>query len=225
MIPHLKPALALAAVGIAALSAADIHLGSFTFNENQFGDTLIEPDNGEFSASGWLNVVDVDPGNPGYLTGANFDTGIANIGMDTPLAYRIGYNTPIVNEAGLDLGIVVARYSADDILIRVTRDGVNWGPFMHLGWEDAVDTGVHKDYYYSEFLQGAELYVHALDLGAFGLKAGQSVVAIEITGSTELDLIRVAGMNKAVPEPASIAALGIGAFGLLRRRARRSSQS
>ena len=48
------------------------------------GDTLVESDvssSSTFRARNWLNVVNSDPGNPGALTGGNFDTGIANIGL------------------------------------------------------------------------------------------------------------------------------------------------
>ena len=100
-------------VAIACTSLANgstITLGTFNFNSNQFGNTLNESDGGTFRSSNWLNVVDADPGNPGALTGPNFNTGIANIGFNTTTAidYTIGYNTPIVNGPGNDMGLVTA---------------------------------------------------------------------------------------------------------------------
>jgi hypothetical protein len=85
-------------------------LGTFTFNDAQFGDALNESDGGLQRAAKWLNVVDVDPGNPGALTGPNFNSGIANIGFVRLPVYTIGYNTPIVNGPGADFGIVSARF-------------------------------------------------------------------------------------------------------------------
>ena len=58
----------------AGVAYGQTSLGAFTFNDNQFGNTLTESDGGTFSSTNWLNVVNVDPGNPSYLTGANFDT-------------------------------------------------------------------------------------------------------------------------------------------------------
>src|SRR5437016_5892520 len=66
-------------------------LGSFSLNDSQFGDTLIESDGGVLRSSNWLATNNLDPGNPGALTGANFNTGIANV---TPaISYTIGYST------------------------------------------------------------------------------------------------------------------------------------
>jgi hypothetical protein len=88
--------------------ASTIMLGTFSFNSRQFGNTLTQSDGGTFLNNNWLNVVDSNPGSPGALTGPNFDTGIANIGIDgTTIDYTIGYNTPIVNGAGADFGLVV----------------------------------------------------------------------------------------------------------------------
>src|SRR6185312_8042398 len=142
---------------LATAPASALTLGAFTFNDSQFGNTLLESDNGTFSASNWLNVVNADPGNPAYLTGANVDTGIANI--DTP-TYTIGYSTPIVNGTGADIGVIPARYSTDDT-ITLTINGVtqNYGPGL------AVDTGVPASYFYAgggPF--GAELFVTTVDL-------------------------------------------------------------
>ncbi len=53
----------------------DHSLGPFNFDSALFGNTLVESDGGTFSSQNWLNVTNADPGNPAYLTGANFDTG------------------------------------------------------------------------------------------------------------------------------------------------------
>jgi hypothetical protein len=92
----------------AGAQAGGVTLGTFTFNDQQFGDTLTQSDGGTFLASNWLNIVNANPGSPGALTGANFNTGIANIGnTGGTVDYAIGYNTPIVNGAGNDFGLVV----------------------------------------------------------------------------------------------------------------------
>ncbi len=86
--------------------AATIILGTFSFNDQQFGNTLTQSDGGTFLNNNWLNVVDTNPGSPGALTGPNFNTGVANIGIDgTTIDYTIGYNTPIVNGPGADFGL------------------------------------------------------------------------------------------------------------------------
>lgn len=228
-----KAAGVLAAVLlIAGPGRADVILGPYDFSSTLFGNTLVQSDGGTFAAINWLNVVNADPGSPGYLTGANFNTGIANIGIfgQTPL-YTIGYNNAIFNVAGDDLGIVTARYSTNDtITLAVSTDGVNFTPNQAFGPGLAVNTGVSTSYFYGGGVSfGATLFVTPIDLSAFGIANGASIVAVRITGSPELDLIRVAGFANAVgpgavPEPTTLAVFGLGAVGLLaaRRRATRA---
>lgn len=193
-------------------------LGSYTFNDAAFGDTLVESDGGTYSGGNWLNTTNADPGNPGYLTGVGFETGIANIGLSNPVTYTIGYTGGILNVAGADLGIVVARYSEDPLDFAVSEDGVNFTSFTTIAANTANSTGEMFDYFY----QGggpfqAELFVHEVDLSDYGVALGNSVLATSVIGTTQLDLIRVAGLHP-VPEPSTFAGLGLGALVLLRRR-------
>jgi hypothetical protein len=171
-------------------------LGQFTFNDQQFGNSLTESDGGSFRNSSWLNVVNANPGNPGALTGANFNTGIANIGLSGGLAYTIHYDTPISNGPGEDLGVVSARFSTNDTFhLAVSTDGTNFTPFISFGPELAVNTGVAKSYFFGGFqgLFTPTLFVTPVDLSAFGLPLGGTISAVKITSSPEGDLIRVAG--------------------------------
>lgn len=212
----MKLLISVLALGVAASLRAQVTLGDFEFDEHLFGDTLLESDGGSFSAGNWLNVVSQNPGNPGFLTGANFNTGIANIGMTTSPIYTIGYNGMIVNRPGNDLGIVVARYTEDNIRFSVSEDGVNFSSTVTYGPETAFDTGVHFDYFYGgggPF--NAELFVQPVDLSDFGMAIGSGITAVRVTGDPQLDLVRVAGF---VPEPGTYLAFGSGAILLLRRR-------
>jgi len=213
---------------LASPSRADVILGTFDFDSALFGNTLQESDGGAFSASNWLNVANSDPGNPGYLTGANFDTGIANIGFTGDVSYRIGYSTPIFNAAGDDLGIVVARFSSDPVTIRFSSDGVVFTPPAVLAAGTAVSTGVGRSYFYNGSGPfSSTLFVHPIDLTLFGFLAGDSIVAVRVGGTTELDLIRVAGFDDgvAVPEPGILGLLGIGLAGALFRGKRAGKSS
>ena len=66
----------------------------------------------------------------------------------------------------------------------------------------------------------AELFVQPVDLSNFGVALGESVRATQVSGSPQLDLIRVAGFL-AVPEPSTIALFGVGILAYSRRRFRR----
>lgn len=210
----LGAALALASLALPA--AAQTTLGAFTFDDALFGNTLVESDGGAFSAVNWLNVVNVDPGNPGYLTGLGFDTGVANIG-GTP-DYTIGYSTAILNAAGDDLGIVAARYSSDTFTLSVSADGVTFSGPLAFGPGVGVATGDTRSYYYGGGgPYPADLFVYPIDLSAFGIASGGSIVAVKVTGAPQADLIRVAGFRAAtpaVPEPGAAAMLvGAGEIG------------
>lgn len=208
------------AVIAAGAAHAQTSLDTFVFDDALFGDTLLESDGGAFSFSNWLNVNNVSPGNPGFLTGANFDTGIANIGQSGNPVYTIGYNVPIFNNPGDDLGIVVARYSEDTITFAVSEDGVSFTADTNYGPETAIDTGVHKLYYYGgggPF--DAELFVQSVDLSDYGIAPGGSIVATRITGSSQLDLVRAAGYL--VPEPSTIGAFAVAGLAFFARRRRR----
>jgi hypothetical protein len=214
----------------AGAQAGGVTLGTFTFNDQQFGDTLTQSDGGTFLASNWLNVVNANPGSPGALTGANFNTGIANIGnTGGPVDYAIGYNTPIVNGAGNDFGLVVGySWPSDTYHIAVSTDGGStFSAFQDFsGSSLGVDTGVNMSYYYGGGGPYAtDLVVVPIDLNVFGIALGSSVNAIEIQGNAgeQPDLFRIAGFGtgSAVPEPMTMFLTGAGLVGLAVWRRRR----
>jgi hypothetical protein len=219
-------------VGLAALAIAKtgwsgtVSLGPFAFDDQQFGNTLIESDGGISRNSNWLNVINANPGNPGALTGPNFDTGIANIALNfsTNIDYTIGYNTPIANGPGADFGLVTGfSYLFDTFHIAVSIDGVNFTPFQDIAGSTGVHTGVSRDYFYGNNANGpfrTELAVVSIDLSLFGIANNATVGAIRVEARSgqEPDVFRMAGF--AVPEPGTVALAVIGLVGLalLRRR-------
>jgi hypothetical protein len=188
---------ALCALSMTPAVALTVSLGPFSFESSEFGDTLAQSDGGIFANRNWLNVIDANPGSPGFLTGANFNTGIGNIGLGGSPVYTIGYTTPITNGPSADFGVVTARFSTSDT-IQLTIDGhtVSYGPAL------GVSTGVPETYFYNgggPF--GATLFVTLVDLSDFSVAPGASINSIEVTGSPELDLIRIAGLAAPVPGP------------------------
>ncbi len=202
---------------IDAANAATVPLGAFNFDSNLFGNTLVEADGGGLSANGWLNTMNVDPGNPDYLTGANFDTGIANINGQT---YTIFYSNPIFNGIGSDFAIVDANFSThtfEGYQISVSTDGVAFSPSQSILDSSGIATGVTRTYFHQNITWQTYLNVIPLDLDLFGIAAGDSITAVQITGAMEADLIRVAGFL-AVPEPSTALLLALGLVGMAARR-------
>jgi hypothetical protein len=107
---------------------------------------------------------------------------------------------------------------ADTATLKVSSDsGGTFSSTIDFGPLAASATGVLTGYYYdaNPGLQEAQLFVTPVDLSDFGILTGTAINAINITGSPQLDLIRVAGLNtSAVPEPATMLLLGFGLVGL-----------
>lgn len=206
--------------------AGTVTLGTFTFDDQLFGNTLTESDGGAFRSLYSLNVVNAVAGNPGALTGPNFGTGIANIGLfGTQIDYTIGYTPGIVNGAGADFGLVAAFSVLNDTFhLAVSTDGISFTPFSDFAGSTAVISGPSVAY----FFQGGgpfntSLGVITIDLSTFGISGGATVQAIRVQGRAleEPDVIRIAGLGTAaVPEPGSVAlvAIGLVSLGYWRRR-------
>jgi hypothetical protein len=206
----------------ASTAQADIILGTFDFNSSQFGNTLLESDGGSHSDLNWLNISNSDPGNPGYLTGPDFNTGIANIYGSH--YYTIGYNTPIVNNAGADFGVVVARFSTDDFYLALS-DGTSFTDDQFISKDSALSTGVDKNYYVGGIgPRSASLFVHPIDISDFGFSSGATIYAVRLKGIEELDLIRAAGFAP-VPLPGAVYLLGSGLVGLAWLRMRSKNKA
>ncbi len=211
----------------AAPAMAQTTLGAYTFNNSLFGNTLTASDGFTQANSNWLNTVSANPGSPAFLTGVNFNTGIANIGLAGIQQYTIGYNTAIVNGAGADLGVVMARFSADPFNIAFSTDGITFSPSINYAAATAVSTGDSRNYFYgvgNNYV--AALFVQSVDLSDFGFATGANIVAARISSDKQLDLVRVAGFGDGVtvtPEPSSYAMMvgGLLALGVAARRRKR----
>jgi len=219
--------LAASLLTVATTAQAQTTLGGFTFDNSKFGNSATISD-AAFFDDNWLNTTNANPGLLS-LTGVNFNTGVANLGVrGTPIIVGIGYSGGIANGTGADFGVVTARFSADNYRVRVSTDGITFGDWLNVLGSSAFATGEIRQYNYAGVgLASAEFYVHALDLSAFDIGAGESVLAIEVEGSTELDLIRVAGFvdgtpSSVVPEPGTwmLMAGGLAGLGVFARRRR-----
>lgn len=212
----------VAMLGSGTAAAASLSLGAFAFDTALFGNTLVESDGGTFRNLNYLNTVNANPGNPGALTGANFDTGIANIGLGGNPLYTIGYLPGITNGAGADFGVVTARYSLNDtITLTVGGQTRSYGPAL------GVATGELRSYFYGNGGPfGAQLFVTPVDLSDFGVAAGAGVLSISVTSNSELDLIRIAGFDtqtSVVPVPGAMLLMMSGLFGLAGLARRKAS--
>jgi hypothetical protein len=216
-------------IALPVARAASVTLGSFTFNSSEFGNTVTASDGGTFETTNWLNVVDSDPGLTGALTGANFNTGVANIGFSgSTIVFTIDYSTPIVNGPGADLAIVTGySWMGDTYNIAVSTNGVTFTPYQSFpGATDGIDTGVNQSYYYGgDGPFATDLVVVPIDLSLFGIPNGGSVSAIEFEGlaDTQPDLFRIAGLAASaatVPEPLPVGLTGLGFAALIALRRR-----
>jgi len=192
------------------------HWELFTFNDAQLGNTLLESDGGTFRNSNWLNIVNANPGNPGALTGANFDTA-------SPISvWAVRLSTLSVTIQPLRTGLVrtlesfSARFSVSDTFnLAVSTDGIK------LYSVHGFRARARRDHRWSRGITFMPAMAHSPLLSSlhrwtstyFGLAAGATISAVRISALPEGDLIRVAGIN-AIPEPSSILLISSGMISL-----------
>lgn len=126
---------------------AQVQLGGFTFNSQQFGNSVVASDNGVEQQTNWFNVVNTAPTVTSSLTGSNFNTGIGNI--FSSVNYTISYSTPITNGTGDDFGIVVAFDTPinSPVTVAVSTNGTTFTSAQTFS-SGALSTGVQRSYYY-----------------------------------------------------------------------------
>jgi len=223
--------MALASLAVSSAFAVDYY--------NDLGDT-----NPQVGYGDWDGGVNQLGGNYGLQTGQVFTAGGNNVSAVE--GYFIGFtNTPnftgalvqIFNFSGGVVGSMVGQQQVSGSAVSLGGDPVFTGYYRIDVTANVNITGLSSGQQYLAVLQGQGADWHYLlanldgnadsygrDYSSFGYQGGYGTTTWTdqntLNGYGEGDtLMRISG---AVPEPASIAALGIGALGLFIRRRRRA---
>lgn len=213
------------AAALAAPLRAEI-IGPWDISDAPVSAALVAGGGGAWD---WLNVVNAPISVSTAFSGFSIiDDGYANgpAGTTVEMTFAPGV---AVNGPGDDLVVFDGRYSVNSYAWSTSYDGFVAEEALPGG--AFAFTGVVKSYFYGGGGPFSALVMaKAVDLSTLGVPLGASILKVRLRGTTtEVDPLGIGvlrgrgGQVPSVPEPGSLAFLGLGAAMALRRRRSRQA--
>ena len=203
---------------VAGTATAQVEYAGYTFDDDAFADRVVSND-GDIHVFTPAPVTTLEEA----LLGFSPDTGLFNIGLTNPNGevnsndFTLFFDDfAAVDGAGADIILFENRFSSDAYEVAVISGGVE-SVFLSIDVASQIDTGLA-----SETVPSGSVFALEIDLFDYSVSGAEAIRFRSLenaNGNIEGDPIFAGVLNGvAVPEPGSLALLGLGGLAMLRRR-------